>query len=52
MSMVSFLASASKCLGEVAGFEIAPFARNIQLDMIVGGWGSEVLEVLAAKDYL
>jgi hypothetical protein len=36
--------------GEVTSFEIAPFARNIELDMIVGGWGREVPEVLAAKD--
>ena len=37
--------------GEIASFEIASFARNIQLDMIVGGWGGEVVEVVTAKDY-
>lgn len=37
--------------GEVAGFEIAPFARDIEFDVIVGGWGGEVLEVVAGKDY-
>jgi hypothetical protein len=37
--------------GEVAPFEIAPFARNVELDVIVGGWGREVLEVLATEDY-
>jgi hypothetical protein len=37
--------------GEIASFEIAPFARNIYLDMIVGGWGSEVLEIIATKNY-
>ncbi len=36
---------------EVTSFEIPSFARNIQLDMIVGGWGREVLEVVIAKDY-
>jgi hypothetical protein len=37
--------------GEVASFEIAPFARNIQLDMIVGGWSNKVFEVLATEYY-
>ena len=37
--------------GEVARFEIASCSWNIELDMIVGGWGREVLEILAAKDY-
>ena len=36
---------------EIASFEIASFAWNIQLDMIVGGGGSEVLKVLATEDY-
>jgi hypothetical protein len=39
----------SRC--EVAPFEIASFAGNVELDVIVGGWGREVLEVVATKDY-
>src|ERR1700728_505405 len=39
----------SRC--EVAPFEITSFARNVELDVIVGGWGREVLEVVATKDY-
>jgi hypothetical protein len=50
MSIVSFLASEVP-RGEVTSFEIAPFARNVELDVIVGGWGREVFEVLATKDY-
>src|SRR5271155_3733756 len=37
--------------GEVTTFEIAAFAGNKDLDVIVGGWGGEVLEVVAAKDH-
>jgi len=36
---------------EVTSFEITLFAWNIQLDMIVGGWGREVVEVVGTKDY-
>ena len=37
--------------GEIARFELASFSRHIQLDVVVGGWGGEVLEIVAAKDY-
>ena len=36
--------------GEVAGFQIAPFARNIEPDVIVRRWGREILEIIATKD--
>ena len=36
--------------GEITSLEFASFARSIQLDMIVGGWGGELVEVVTAKD--
>jgi hypothetical protein len=49
--MVNFFGfSIEMSRGEVASFEIASFARNIELDMIVGGRGREVLEVFATED--
>jgi hypothetical protein len=38
----------SRC--EVAPFEITPLARNVELDVIVGGRCREILEVVATKD--
>jgi hypothetical protein len=36
---------------EVTAFQIAPLARNIELDVIVGGWAGEAFQVLTTKDH-